>query len=166
MKAWRNGGMSIGHLEVDGMDRESPFLESGMFNEMSMGWDWWNRWVWVRSTINDSVSFKPGQWKCWVRSPINVFVMSITLRSIVTFLMPKLSNNTWVMSWLGSVRPVMKDWTIEFLWVIHWTSHYKIHHQNIYTDFKWLHTHDCYVCAYSHCHVNFNKWWEELTVSN
>ena len=106
MKAWRNGGMSIGHLEVDGMDRESPFLESGMFNEMSMGWDWWNRWVWVRSTINDSVSFKPGQWKCWVRSPINVFVMSITLRSIVTFLMPKLSNNTWVMSWLEIVRSV------------------------------------------------------------
>jgi len=54
--------MSSGHLEGDGMDRESPFLEGGMSNEMSMvlqaiknwrrrrpgneaRWDWWNRWV-------------------------------------------------------------------------------------------------------------------------
>jgi len=37
--------MSIGHLEVDGMDREPPFLEGGISNEMSVGWDWWNRWV-------------------------------------------------------------------------------------------------------------------------
>jgi len=41
----------MGHPEEDGMDGESPFCENGMSSGMSMGWDWWNRWIQGGSTI-------------------------------------------------------------------------------------------------------------------
>jgi len=43
--------MSTGHPDQDGIDRESPFHESWMSSGMSMGWDWWNRWIHGGSTI-------------------------------------------------------------------------------------------------------------------
>ena len=36
LKVYRNGGMSTGHPDKDGMDRESPFHENWMSSGMSM----------------------------------------------------------------------------------------------------------------------------------
>jgi len=44
LKVYRN-------VDKDGMDGESPFHENWMSSGMSMGWDWWNRWIQEGSSI-------------------------------------------------------------------------------------------------------------------